>query len=680
MKAGWPAFLRIGIGLLAGFACTVTARAQQRQRQPPQQPIPSGEIVSTGTIYVRVRSAIGGPLRSEPSVVLTTGQVDGPVTGLPTQMSQDEWEFTNLQVGADYEIRVDADGYQPEQKFAHLPPFDQTTIRVDFWMQPSDSPNAAPPPGHFLLAPAAQREVQQATHDLQKNKLDSARKHLGKALVLAPGNPGVNYLMGLSLLRANRVAEATSYFQQAISIDPSQVAALLALGTIRYRQGDFAGAVQILTEAVAAAPDSWQAEWMLASACLGARQGEQARLHAERALKLGKKKAVRVNLLLGDALERLGENAKAQAAFEEFLKEDSHDAEAAAARREVAKLKLLPAKSAPVDEAAPSLPASAAQPAETTSHATSPPSASVKSAFLPGDISSLAPPEPKSGASLSPLLVPLPPPVDLPPPVNWAPPDVDAVHPSLVSGAACPLPAILKRAGRSAITLVENLQEFSATEDYQSVEIGHGVKVGEPLERKFRYMAFIHHVRPELFSVEELRQPSLHAAHIDGQWVGIGSPALALAFHPLFRKDFDWQCEGLGEWRGQPAWLVHFSQSPSQPVSLLHVFVAGSEQYPIPLKGLAWVGEKNGQVLHLETDMVKPQPRLELAREHFAIDYKLVRFRSHPVSLWLPEDVNLYIAYRHRYYHSYSRFTDFQLFWVGAGQEIGKPKQTQDHR
>jgi hypothetical protein len=73
--------------------------------------------------------------------------------------------------------------------------------------------------------------------------------------------------------------------------------------------------------------------------------------------------------------------------------------------------------------------------------------------------------------------------------------------------------------------------------------------------------------------------------------------------------------------------------------------------------------------------MVKPMPRLELTREHFAIDYRLVRFRTHRVSLWLPEDVNLYIGYRRHYYHNYSHFSDFKLFWVGTGQEIAKPKQ-----
>jgi hypothetical protein len=273
------------------------------------------------------------------------------------------------------------------------------------------------------------------------------------------------------------------------------------------------------------------------------------------------------------------------------------------------------------------------------------------------------------------VLLPPTPPVDLPPPPNWAPPDIDSGRPALVSGAACPLPAVLKRASRNAVALVKNLEKFSAVEHYESVEISGGKKVGSPLERQFRYLAFIHHIRPQLFEVDELRQPSLRASQLEGQWVGVGAPALALAFHPFFDKDFDWQCAGLGEWKGQRAWILHFSQNPARSPSPLHVFTIGGNEYPAPLKGLAWVGEANGQVLHLETDLVKPLKRLGLTREHYAIDYRLVRFQTHAVSLWLPEDVNLYIAYRHHYFHSYSHFQDFRLFWVGTGQDAAKSRQ-----
>jgi tetratricopeptide (TPR) repeat protein len=672
-----PGILLLAAGALL-CACAGTVAKAQQQSKPT--PLPLGSIVDNGILYVRVRDARGAPLKTEPKIELTTGGVGGPAIGLPDRMSGDEWTFRSLQVGQNYEVRVEADGYQPEQKYVRLPPFNGATTVVEFAMQPAGKGGATPPPGHFLLAPAAQREVQQAMKDLKSNKIDSAQKHLRSALKLAPADPGVNYLMGLACLRANQTSDAATYLEKAVSIDPQQVPALLALGTLHYRQGDYFEAVQVLKKAVAAAPDSWQAHWMLAGAYLGTRNDRQASVQAELALKVGKDKATRVNLILGEALERQGENAKALKAFEEFLKRNGHDHEAAAVRREVGKLKRLPATTTPADTSAGGNSGnvllngnSNAAPARTASPPAGGSAGSVKSgaettpAAPPRGTTPVAKPAPAPAALPPP--VPPPPP---PPPANWAPPDVDAAQPAVVSGAVCPLPAILKRAGRNAELLVKDLEKFSAIEDYQSVEISRQVKVGSPLERKFNYMVFIERIGPRLITMEELRQPSLQQSNMEGRLMGMGSPALALVFHPYFRDAFDWQCEGLGEWRGQRAWLVHFAQSPDHATSPLHAFRLGPSQYRVALKGLAWVGEKNDQVLHLETDLVKPLPKLDLSREHFSIDYRLVHFRTHRVTLWLPEDVNLYLGYRHHYYHNYSHFTDFLLFWVGTGGEAAK--------
>ena len=44
----------------------------------------------------------------------------------------------------------------------------------------------------------------------------------------------------------------------------------------------------------------------------------------------------------------------------------------------------------------------------------------------------------------------------------------------------------------------------------------------------------------------------------------IGLPVLALVFHLYYREEYEFSCEGRGEWRGKPAWLVHFRQRNDQ--------------------------------------------------------------------------------------------------------------------
>jgi hypothetical protein len=66
---------------------------------------------------------------------------------------------------------------------------------------------------------------------------------------------------------------------------------------------------------------------------------------------------------------------------------------------------------------------------------------------------------------------------------------------------------------------------------------------------------------------------------------------------------------------------------------------------------------------------------IDLKREHFAIDYQPVAFRKHKVTLWLPENVDVYLQYQGHYLHHYHHFTNFQLFWVGETQKIEPPKE-----
>jgi hypothetical protein len=95
----------------------------------------------------------------------------------------------------------------------------------------------------------------------------------------------------------------------------------------------------------------------------------------------------------------------------------------------------------------------------------------------------------------------------------------------------------------------------------------------------------------------------------------------------------------------------------------------------VKLKGRAWLAADTYQVLHLESDLMEPIPKIRLKSEHLAVDYRPVRFRKGNVQLWLPESADLYIHYKgHRYHHRHS-FSDFLLFSVEDTQQISEPVQ-----
>jgi hypothetical protein len=155
----------------------------------------------------------------------------------------------------------------------------------------------------------------------------------------------------------------------------------------------------------------------------------------------------------------------------------------------------------------------------------------------------------------------------------------------------------------------------------------------------------------------------------------LGSPAVAMIFHPKYQDDFQMTCEGLGEWNGQATWLVHFRQLPNRPARLRD-FVSGRKSYPMRLRGRAWILAENFQIVHLETDLVEPIPAVQLRREHMSVDYQVVPFPKHNSNLWLPQQVDLYYDFRGHFYHHYHSLTEFQLFSVDTKPpKVGKPKQ-----
>ena len=52
-----------------------------------------------------------------------------------------------------------------------------------------------------------------------------------------------------------------------------------------------------------------------------------------------------------------------------------------------------------------------------------------------------------------------------------------------------------------------------------------------------------------------------------------------------------------------------------------------------------------------------------------------MKFHSHPVDLWLPERVDMYILYGGKAYHNYSRYSRFHLFWTSASYTVSKPQK-----
>src|SRR5438046_1498950 len=129
-----------------------------------------------------------------------------------------------------------------------------------------------------------------------------------------------------------------------------------------------------------------------------------------------------------------------------------------------------------------------------------------------------------------------------------------------------------------------------------------------------------------------------------------GLPAIYVIFHPTYTPDFNFSCEGLGSWHGQPAWQVRFEQRADRP-SHIHQWKTLKRTIPTMLKGRAWVSTGSYRVLRIETDLLGPVEELQLASHHMAIDYSPIRSRDGKTELWLPASADVDSRLRGRFLH-----------------------------
>lgn len=577
-------------------------------------------------VYLRTEDGQPLPLKLTPIVRIRSSAGGAALDNFPTRTGEG-WLFSQIGVDNNYDVLVRAEGYLPAVQPVKMPDTPGVAQSVIVFMHPLDQQLAFhPPAGQFILVPKAAKEVQNALHDLQYGHISSGEKHALKAVQISPSNPYAEYVAGLTYLLTNRFKEAKPYLEKSVSIDSTQAPALTALGTVRYQLGDSAGAALVLSKAVQLDPTLWKSQWILAAAYLNENKYQEALDHGNEALRLGKQKANQVKLIVAQAEARLGQRSVAADMFEAYAKEFPNDPNIAEIRNWIKILR-------------------------------EPPTVTVQTKLLRAAV----------------------PAVEVPPRPDWAPPDVDTAKPFLVAGAVCPLPQILKNAGDNAEQLVTSLQEFSATEDFQEVELKRGENVEKPAEHDFKYLVIIDKASPQSFDVKEFRTQGSDQVQLPGRIQDTGVAAMALALHPLIQPDLDWKCEGLGTWDSQSAWVVHFEQKQKAP-DVLSWFQGPLHSYALPLKGRVWISAQSYQVLHLDTDLVKAIKDIDLQREHFSINYAPVSFSQHNVQLWLPENVDTYVQFEGHFLHYYHRFSDFKLFWVGTSQKIAAPKDAKEQK
>ncbi|PYU28996.1 MAG: hypothetical protein DMG32_01265 [Acidobacteria bacterium] len=251
--------------------------------------------------------------------------------------------------------------------------------------------------------------------------------------------------------------------------------------------------------------------------------------------------------------------------------------------------------------------------------------------------------------------------------------DIDWVIPAVTPGAACPLADVLSEAGKRTEELVRNVHKFTATEVVEHQKVDRSGRLRPPEIRRFNYLVSIAQASSGYMSVEEYRKGGSNTDQFPDDIATVGTPSLVLIFHPHHVQNFQMTCEGLGEWRGQPAWQVRFEERRNCRNSMSVMDIAGSS-FSVRMRGRAWILADSYQVARLESDLADEIPQIRLRLQHQDIEYRPVPVPESKGEIWLPSSTELYMDFRgHRFYRRHS-FTDLKFFSVNV-RLIGDPKE-----
>lgn len=634
------------LALLFAFACllvaafTPLARAQGDEATNPTSIInPSGggeffnavQTAAGSNVFVTVREASGIPVEHTPVVKLTC-PLSNVSLSRPAADDGPMAHFFSVPAG-DCRVEVSALGYKAVKESVEvLQSITHRNQMVFVYLHPEGEAMSGGRP--VVVPPNAVKEIDKGMAAMQKKKNADAMKHLTKAALLAPTNPDVAYLLGMLALDSHDISAAGQHFQTAVSYAPTHERALLGLGYVQVDTNQWAPAVQTLEKAVQINNNSARAHLLLANAYAQLQNFPKAQEHAQRAEEFDRANAAPARVLLGEVLAAEGNKDGAKLEFDGVMRDFPNAPSATLAREGLQHL---------------------AQPSVNLVS-----TASTGGGTSSGTISS-------SRATLLPSM-------EAAAVTAWAPPNVDNAAPGVASDVACSADEVVERTGQSVNRQLENLEKFLATEHIQHEEINSKGEVTEIRDKNFQYMVFTEHAKDGLVFLDERRDGGANTDAFPTSLATVGLVSLGVdVFHPGFAKALKFKCEGLGQWRGKAAWILHFEQNQGMK-SYLRLWETKTKTVEVPLKGRVWVAAGNYNVLHVESDLREPMKDLELTRDHLSIDYGPVTFGNGSSELWLPWYADMYLELHGKRYHHSHTLTNFSLFSVETNNTIGAPK------
>ncbi len=476
------------------------------------------------------------------------------------------------------------------------------------------------------LDPATKEELNKGLEALRVGKPASAKKHLAWTSQVMPTDPNVTFAWGMYYAEIKDWTNAASYWQRTLELYPKNSFALAGMGQLALRKGNLPEAIDYLGRAVEESPSSWQLEERLADAYYLHQENEQAEKHATHAIEVSEDRAALAQLVLAKVYLQRNDPQSALGILDTLVAHQSSGFRAEEAQRLVNSVRHNSGTNLPT---------------------------------VAEDLESAK-------------VTAFDPPSELVPPVKWMPPNVDERIPPVEQVVTCPMQEIQEESSRRVNEFVSAVNSITATETLEHEVIDARGLPSKRVSRTYTYVVSLQETRPGFYRVEEYRDGKTGQEVFPDHLAMFGLTSLVMIFHPAYRDEYEFSCEGLSRWNGRKAWQVHFRQRPDKPARV-RGYRMGNQMFSLALRGRAWIAVDTFQILSLETDLVSPVPQIPLNAEHISIQYAPVQFHASKKELWLPENAELFVDFDVRRVHRSDHFSDYMLFSVDENEKVSTP-------
>jgi hypothetical protein len=146
-----------------------------------------------------------------------------------------------------------------------------------------------------------------------------------------------------------------------------------------------------------------------------------------------------------------------------------------------------------------------------------------------------------------------------------------------------------------------------------------------------------------------------------------GFSTLLLVFHPYYSNAFEFQPGQEETVDGVQAVTVHFKHIHGQRT--LAALSLRNREFPLELKGTAWLDKNTGQVLKMESTLIDDMSDIGLRSLDVHVDYKYIQLGKNAASLTLPVLATVEVTTPRQHWRNTHKFSEYKIFGAEAEQD-----------